>query len=156
MAAGMVPPIGMGLATLLARRKFAERAAGRQGSLGAGAVLHLRRRHPVRRQDPLRVIPASIAGGALTGALSMYFGCKLQAPHGGLFVMLVPNAINHALAYLLAIVAGSLLTGLLYAVLKRGAEPGLALGTSSRGSRRLADSREAVMGPTPPERRGRG
>ncbi|CRR43634.1 hypothetical protein NMC42_13000 [Pseudomonas aeruginosa] len=45
--------------------------------------------------------------------------------------MLVPNAINHALAYLLAIVAGSLLTGLLYAVLKRGAEPGLALGTSS-------------------------
>ncbi|PXC05261.1 PTS fructose transporter subunit IIBC, partial [Pseudomonas aeruginosa] len=69
--------------------------------------------------------------GALTGALSMYFGCKLQAPHGGLFVMLVPNAINHALAYLLAIVAGSLLTGLLYAVLKRGAEPGLALGTSS-------------------------
>lgn len=53
MAAGMVPPIGMGLATLLARRKFAERAAGRQGSLGAGAVLHLRRRHPVRRQGPV-------------------------------------------------------------------------------------------------------
>ncbi|WP_410953801.1 fructose-specific PTS transporter subunit EIIC [Pseudomonas aeruginosa] len=132
MAAGMVPPIGMGLATLLARRKFAEseRQAGKAASvlglcfISEGAI-------PFAAKDPLRVIPASIAGGALTGALSMYFGCKLQAPHGGLFVMLVPNAINHALAYLLAIVAGSLLTGLLYAVLKRGAEPGLALGTSS-------------------------
>ncbi|PBD28316.1 PTS fructose transporter subunit IIBC, partial [Pseudomonas aeruginosa] len=123
---------GMGLATLLARRKFAEseRQAGKAASvlglcfISEGAI-------PFAAKDPLRVIPASIAGGALTGALSMYFGCKLQAPHGGLFVMLVPNAINHALAYLLAIVAGSLLTGLLYAVLKRGAEPGLALGTSS-------------------------
>lgn len=65
------------------------------------------------------MIPASIAGGALTGALSMYFGCKLMAPHGGLFVMLIPNAINHALLYLLAIVAGSLLTGVAYALLKR-------------------------------------
>lgn len=65
------------------------------------------------------MIPASIAGGALTGALSMYFGCKLMAPHGGLFVMLIPNAINHALLYLLAILAGSLLTALVYAVLKR-------------------------------------
>jgi PTS system fructose-specific IIC component len=49
----------------------------------------------------------------------MFFGCKLMAPHGGLFVMLIPNAINHALLYLLAIVAGSLVTGLLYAALKR-------------------------------------
>ena len=157
MAAGMVPPIGMGLATLLARRKFAEseRQAGKAASvlglcfISEGAI-------PFAAKDPLRVIPASIAGGALTGALSMYFGCKLQAPHGGLFVMLVPNAINHALAYLLAIVAGSLLTGLLYAVLKRGAEPDWRWGPRPRGSRRLADNREAVMGPTPPERRGRG
>ena len=70
--------------------------------------------------------------------------------------MLVPNAINHALAYLLAIVAGSLLTGLLYAVLKRGAEPGWRWGPRPRGNRRLADSREAVMRPTPPELRGVG
>ena len=65
------------------------------------------------------MIPASIAGGALTGALSMYFGCKLMAPHGGLFVLAIPNAINHALLYLLAIVAGSLLTAVVYAVVKR-------------------------------------
>ncbi|MNN45938.1 PTS system fructose-specific EIIBC component [compost metagenome] len=74
---------------------------------------------PFAAKDPLRVIPACIAGGALTGALSMLFGCKLLAPHGGLFVLLIPNAMNHALAYLLAIAAGSVVTGVLYAVLKR-------------------------------------
>ncbi|XLX41224.1 fructose-specific PTS transporter subunit EIIC [Ectopseudomonas mendocina] len=120
MAGGMVPPIAMAIATMLARRKFAqsERQAGKAaGVLGLcfiseGAI-------PFAAKDPLRVIPASIAGGALTGALSMYFGCKLMAPHGGLFVLLIPNAINHALLYLLAIVAGSLLTGVLYALIKQ-------------------------------------
>ena len=121
MAAGMVPPIGMAIATVLARRKFAdsERQAGKAaGVLGLcfiseGAI-------PFAAKDPLRVIPACIAGGTLTGALSMYFGCKLMAPHGGLFVLLIPNAINHALLYLLAIVAGSLVTGVLYALIKQG------------------------------------
>ena len=120
MAAGMVPPIGMGIATFLARRKFAqtEREAGKAAMIlglcfiSEGAI-------PFAAKDPLRVIPASIAGGALTGALSMYFGCKLAAPHGGLFVLVIPNAMNHALLYLLAIVAGSLLTGLMYALIKR-------------------------------------
>jgi PTS system fructose-specific IIC component len=50
----------------------------------------------------------------------MYLGCKLMAPHGGLFVLLIPNAINYAALYLLAIVAGSLLTGVVYALIKRG------------------------------------
>ncbi|MBX8549075.1 PTS fructose-like transporter subunit IIB [Pseudomonas cichorii] len=120
MAAGMVPPIGMGIATILARRKFAqsEREAGKAAFvlglcfISEGAI-------PFAAKDPLRVIPASVIGGALTGALSMYFGCKLMAPHGGLFVMLIPNAINHALLYLLAIVVGSVATGVIYAVLKR-------------------------------------
>ncbi|GFM83484.1 PTS fructose transporter subunit IIBC [Pseudomonas cichorii] len=120
MAAGMVPPIGMGIATILARRKFAqsEREAGKAAFvlglcfISEGAI-------PFAAKDPLRVIPASVIGGALTGALSMYFGCKLMAPHGGLFVMLIPNAINHALLYLLAIVVGSVATGVIYALLKR-------------------------------------
>ncbi|RIA34465.1 PTS system D-fructose-specific IIB component (F1P-forming) (Frc family) /PTS system D-fructose-specific IIC component (F1P-forming) (Frc family) [Ectopseudomonas oleovorans] len=120
MAGGMVPPIAMAIATVLARRKFSqsERQAGKAaGVLGLcfiseGAI-------PFAAKDPLRVIPASIAGGALTGALSMYFGCKLMAPHGGLFVLLIPNAMNHALLYLLAIAAGSLLTGVLYALIKQ-------------------------------------
>ncbi|MGR3888317.1 fructose-specific PTS transporter subunit EIIC [Pseudomonas sp. 1152_12] len=120
MAAGMVPPIGMGIATLLARHKFAqtEREAGKAAMI-LGMVFISEGAIPFAAKDPLRVIPASIAGGALTGALSMYFGCKLAAPHGGLFVLVIPNTMNHALLYLLAIVAGSLLTGLVYALIKR-------------------------------------
>ncbi|WP_271411377.1 fructose-specific PTS transporter subunit EIIC [Pseudomonas sp. Q1-7] len=130
MAAGMVPPIGMGIATLLMRRKFAqgEREAGK-AALVLGLCFISEGAIPFAAKDPLRVIPASIAGGALTGALSMYFGCKLMAPHGGLFVLAIPNAINHALLYLLAIVAGSLVTGVIYALLKRGAEQEMVLGS---------------------------
>ncbi len=120
MAAGMVPPIGLGIATFIARRKFAqtEREAGK-AALVLGLCFISEGAIPFAAKDPLRVIPASIAGGALTGALSMYFGCKLMAPHGGLFVLAIPNAINHALLYLLAIVAGSLLTAVAYALVKR-------------------------------------
>ncbi|KAF1070614.1 MAG: PTS system fructose-specific EIIB'BC component [Pseudomonas citronellolis] len=129
MAAGMVPPIGMGLATLLARGKFAqsEREAGK-AALVLGLCFISEGAIPFGAKDPLRVIPASVAGGALTGGLSMFFGCQLVAPHGGLFVLLIPNAINHALIYLLAIALGSLLTGVLYALLKRAeAAPLVAL-----------------------------
>ncbi|MCE1114801.1 MULTISPECIES: PTS fructose-like transporter subunit IIB [Pseudomonas] len=121
MAAGMVPPIGLGIATFIARRKFAqsEREAGK-AALALGLCFISEGAIPFAAKDPLRVIPASIAGGALTGALSMYFGCKLMAPHGGLFVLLIPNAINHALLYLLAILAGSLVTAVVYAVIKKG------------------------------------
>ncbi|WP_416422452.1 PTS fructose-like transporter subunit IIB [Pseudomonas sp. App30] len=120
MAAGMVPPIGLGIATFLARRKFAqsEREAGK-AALVLGLCFISEGAIPFAAKDPLRVIPASIAGGALTGALSMYFGCKLMAPHGGLFVMLIPNAINHALLYLLAIIAGAVVTAVVYAVIKK-------------------------------------
>ena len=128
MAAGMVPPIGLGIATFLARSKFAqsEREAGK-AALALGLCFISEGAIPFAAKDPLRVIPAAIAGGALTGALSMYFGCKLMAPHGGLFVLLIPNAINHALLYLLAIVAGSLVTALVYAVIKRNEQVELAV-----------------------------
>ncbi|WP_313643693.1 PTS fructose-like transporter subunit IIB [Pseudomonas sp.] len=128
MAAGMVPPIGLGIATFLTRRKFAqsEREAGK-AALALGLCFISEGAIPFAAKDPLRVIPASIAGGALTGALSMYFGCKLMAPHGGLFVLLIPNAINHALLYLLAIVAGSLVTAVVYAVIKKSEQVELAV-----------------------------
>ena len=131
MAAGMVPPIGLGIATFLARRKFAqtEREAGK-AALVLGLCFISEGAIPFAAKDPLRVIPASILGGALTGALSMYFGCKLMAPHGGLFVLLIPNAINHALLYLLAIVAGSLVTAVVYAVIKRPEPVEMALETA--------------------------
>ncbi|WP_322845878.1 PTS fructose-like transporter subunit IIB [Pseudomonas sp. B33.4] len=128
MAAGMVPPIGMGIATFLARRKFAqtEREAGK-AALVLGMCFISEGAIPFAAKDPLRVIPASILGGALAGALSMYFSCKLMSPHGGLFVMVIPNTINHALLYLLAIVAGSLLTAVVYATVKRPEAVELAL-----------------------------
>ena len=66
----------------------------------------------------MRVLPCCIVGGAVTGAISMAVGAKLM-PHGGLFVLLIPGAITPVLGYLLAIVAGTLVAGLAYAVLKR-------------------------------------
>ncbi|WP_275286302.1 PTS fructose-like transporter subunit IIB [Halomonas elongata] len=121
MAAGMVPAIGMGIATFVARSKFAdpEREAGK-ASFVLGLCFITEGAIPFAAKDPLRVIPMSMVGGALTGALAMLFGAKLMAPHGGIFVLLIPNAITPVLPYLLAIVAGSLVTGLGYALIKRG------------------------------------
>jgi PTS system fructose-specific IIC component len=120
MAAGMVPPIGMGIASVVARHKFSqpEREAGK-ASFVLGLCFISEGAIPFAAKDPLRVIPACIAGGALTGALSMLVGAQLMAPHGGIFVLLIPNAITPALLYLGAIVAGSLVTGLGYAFIKR-------------------------------------
>ena len=67
----------------------------------------------------MRVLPCCIVGGAVTGAMSMWVGAKLMAPHGGLFVLLIPGAITPVLGYLMAIVVGTLVAGLSYAVLKR-------------------------------------
>ena len=120
MAGGMVPPIGMGIATLLARRKFAqsERDAGK-AALVLGMCFISEAAIPFAAKDPMRVIPVSLIGGGLTGALSMLFACKLVAPHGGLFVLLIPGAINEPLMYLAAIAAGSVVTGVLYAIVKK-------------------------------------
>lgn len=125
MAAGMVPPIAMGIASIVARAKFAEtEREGGKAALVLGLCFISEGAIPFAAKDPLRVLPVCIAGGALTGALSMLFGCKLMAPHGGLFVLLIPGAVSHALAYLVAIAAGSALAGLAYAVVKQpAAEP---------------------------------
>ena len=120
MAGGMVPAIGMALATLLAKNKFStgERDAGKAAFIlglcfiSEGAI-------PFAAKDPMRVIPTCILGGAVTGALVAFFHCELVTPHGGVFVMLIPNAINHAWLYLVAITAGSLVTGISYAALKQ-------------------------------------
>ncbi|NDL71489.1 PTS fructose-like transporter subunit IIB [Vreelandella alkaliphila] len=122
MAAGMVPAIGMGIASFVARNKFSapEREAGK-ASFVLGMCFISEGAIPFAAKDPLRVIPACMAGGAITGALSMLVGAKLMAPHGGIFVLLIPNAITPVLLYLGAIVIGSLVTGLGYAFIKRGA-----------------------------------
>ncbi|MFM2661595.1 PTS fructose transporter subunit IIBC [Vibrio chagasii] len=120
MAAGMVPALGMGLATFLVKDKFeaGEREAGK-ASFVLGLCFISEGAIPFAAKDPMRVIPACIAGGALTGALSMMFGAQLMAPHGGLFVLLIPGAISPVLMYLVAIAAGTLVTGFGYAALKK-------------------------------------
>ncbi|WP_027252282.1 PTS fructose transporter subunit IIBC [Photobacterium halotolerans] len=120
MAAGMVPALGMGLATFLAKRKFSlpEQEAGK-ASFVLGLCFISEGAIPFAARDPMRVIPSCMAGGALTGALSMLIGAKLMAPHGGLFVLFIPNAITPVLMYLVAIAAGTILTGATYAFLKR-------------------------------------
>ncbi|MGF1764658.1 PTS fructose transporter subunit IIBC [Aliivibrio kagoshimensis] len=120
MAAGMVPAMGMGLATFLARKKFvASEAEAGKASFVLGLCFISEGAIPFAAKDPMRVIPCCMAGGALTGALSMLFGAQLMAPHGGLFVLLIPNAITPVLMYLVAIAAGTAVTGFSYAFLKR-------------------------------------
>ncbi|PRY72544.1 PTS fructose-like transporter subunit IIB [Halomonas ventosae] len=123
MAAGMVPAIGMGIASFVARHKFSEpeREAGK-ASFVLGFCFISEGAIPFAAKDPLRVIPVCMVGGAITGALSMLVGAKLMAPHGGIFVLLIPNAINPVLWYLAAIIIGSLVTGLGYAAIKRGSQ----------------------------------
>ena len=120
MAAGMVPPIGMAIATWLARNKFTanQRDAGK-ASFVLGFCFISEGALPFVAADPLRVIISSVLGGATAGAISMSLGITLQAPHGGLFV--VPF-VSEPLMYLAAIAIGSVVTGVIYAVIKRKAE----------------------------------
>lgn len=121
MAAGMVPPLAMALATTIRAKLFTptERENGKAAwVLGAsfiseGAI-------PFAAADPLRVIPSSMVGGAVTGALSMAFGATLRAPHGGIFV--VP-LIGNPFLYLVAIAAGVCVTTALVVVLKSMRKP---------------------------------
>ncbi|MEV7758557.1 fructose-specific PTS transporter subunit EIIC [Microbacterium sp. NPDC089180] len=117
MAAGMVPPLAMALAsTLLARKKFTpvERENGAAAWL-LGASFISEGAIPFAAADPLRVIPASMVGGAITGGLSMLFGTQSFAPHGGIFVFF---AINPFWGFALAIVAGTVVTALIVVALK--------------------------------------
>ncbi|MGY4985970.1 PTS fructose transporter subunit IIABC [Streptomyces nigrescens] len=116
MAAGMVPPLAMALATTVRSRLFtkAERENGKAAWV-LGASFITEGAIPFAAADPLRVIPSAMAGGAVTGALSMAFGCTLRAPHGGIFV--VP-LIGQPLLYLLAIAAGTAVSTALVILLK--------------------------------------
>lgn len=119
MAAGMVPALGMGIATFIARKKFtANELEGGKASFILGLCFISEGAIPFAARDPMRVIPSCMLGGALTGALSMVFGVQLMTPHGGIFVLAIPGAIQPVLTYLVAIAAGSLVTGVLYAVIK--------------------------------------
>ncbi|WP_274915211.1 PTS fructose transporter subunit IIABC [Streptomyces sp. WZ-12] len=121
MAAGMVPPLAMALATTVRGRLFtrAERENGKAAWV-LGASFITEGAIPFAAADPLRVIPSAMAGGAVTGGLSMAFGCTLRAPHGGIFV--VP-LIGQPLLYLLAVAAGTVVSAALVILLKRFRAP---------------------------------
>lgn len=117
MAGGMVPPLAVALLATFFPKKIAKKdkqAAYVNYIMGLsfiseGAI-------PFASADPLRTIPAFVAGSAVTGALSMFFGCTLQAPHGGIFVI---ATIGHPLLYLLTILVGSLVSMGIMAALKK-------------------------------------
>lgn len=116
MAAGMVPPIGMAIATWIAKHKFDqnEKNAGNAGFV-LGLCFISEGALPFVAADPFRVIISSVIGGAVAGAYSGYFSIGLPAPHGGIFVVLLTS---NPIQYILAISIGSIVTGLLYSFLK--------------------------------------
>jgi PTS system fructose-specific IIC component len=122
MVAGMTPPLGLALASFLFRNRFSveeREAAPAAGVLGLafiseGAI-------PFAAKDPLRVIPALVAGSAVAGAISMAVGSELRVPHGGVFVLPIPNAVSHLGGYVVALLAGTVVTALALRLVKRPA-----------------------------------
>lgn len=117
MAGGMVPPLGIALATTFFKNKFTkdERDAGKVcyvmglSFITEGAI-------PFAAADPIRVIPACIIGSGIAGGLSMFFRVQLPAPHGGLFVLPV---MTNPIMYLVAIIVGSVVTALILGFIKK-------------------------------------
>ena len=108
MAAGMVPPIALAMATTIRPNLFtdAERDNGRAAWL-LGASFISEGAIPFAAADPLRIIPPAMVGGAVTGALSMAMHVRSRAPHGGLFVFF---AIDNILGFVVSIIVGALIT----------------------------------------------
>ncbi|MDC7716640.1 fructose-specific PTS transporter subunit EIIC [Vogesella sp. DC21W] len=122
MAAGMTPPLGIALAALLFKNRFS--ADEREGAKAAGVLgisFITEGAIPFAAKDPLRVIPALVAGSALAGAISMAAGCELRVPHGGVFVLPIPNAVTNLGMYLVALVAGTVLTAVALGLVKKPA-----------------------------------
>ena len=117
MIGGMTPPCAIALATLLFKNKFTkeERDAGPTNFI-MGLAFITEGAIPFAASDPLHVLPSCIIGSALAGALSMAFHCTLMAPHGGIFVFPV---VGNAVMYLVALVAGTVVSALLLGVLKK-------------------------------------
>ena len=122
MLGGMTPPLGLALATRLFPARFSapEREAGGAAAV-LGAAFITEGAIPFAAADPLRVIPALVAGSATAGALALTLGVALKVPHGGLFVLPIPNAVTNLPGALLALAAGTLVTALAAGLLKKRA-----------------------------------
>ncbi|WP_027129358.1 PTS fructose transporter subunit IIABC [Fusobacterium perfoetens] len=117
MAGGMVPPLGIAIATTLFKNKFTkdEREAGKTCYV-MGASFITEGAIPFAAADPARVLPACIIGSSIAGGLSMFFGAQLPAPHGGIFVIPV---VTNPIMYLVSIIVGSLVTALILGYIKK-------------------------------------
>ena len=117
MIGGMTPPCAIALASLLFKNRFTkeEREAGPTNFI-MGLAFITEGAIPFAASDPLHVIPACVIGSGLAGALSMVFNCTLMAPHGGIFVFPV---VGNAVMYLVALVAGTVVSALLLGALKK-------------------------------------
>ncbi len=120
MVGGMTPPCAIALATLLFKNKFTkeERESGPTNFI-MGLAFITEGAIPFAASDPLHVLPACLAGSGVAGALSMLSGCTLMAPHGGIFVFPV---VGNPLMYVVAMLAGTLVSAVLLGVLKKNVE----------------------------------
>lgn len=121
MAGGMVPPLGIAIATTLFKNKFTkqEKDAGKTNYI-MGASFITEGAIPFAAADPGRVLPSAIVGSAIAGGLSMMFNIGLPAPHGGLFV--VPIVKGNPFLYILAVLIGSFVTAFMLGFLKKPVE----------------------------------
>jgi PTS system fructose-specific IIC component len=121
MAGGMVPPLGIAIATTIFKNRFTEqeRDAGKTCYI-MGASFITEGAIPFAAGDPARVIPSAVVGAAVAGALSMIFNIGLPAPHGGIFV--IPIVKGNPLLYILAILIGSFITAFMLGFLKKPIE----------------------------------
>jgi PTS system fructose-specific IIC component len=120
IAAGMTPPLGLALAAILFKNRFdlEEREAGGP-ALILGLSFITEGAIPFAAKDPLHVIPATMLGSAVAGAISMTCGVQFLVPHGGIFAALIPGAVTNLVPYLGAIVAGTVVTAGALFFLKR-------------------------------------
>ncbi|SEB06844.1 PTS system, fructose-specific IIC component [Thalassobacillus cyri] len=118
MAGGMVPPLAMGIATLIFKNKFTpqEREAGKT-ALPLGAFFITEGAIPFAAADPVRVIPSLVVGSAVAGSLTMLFGIQLFAPHGGIFVF--PLVDGGWYLYTVAILIGAFISAFIVGFLKK-------------------------------------
>ncbi|WP_251943313.1 fructose-specific PTS transporter subunit EIIC [Staphylococcus sp. Marseille-Q5304] len=121
MIGGMVPPMAIATAMLIFKKKFTKE---QRGSILPNYVMGLsfitEGAIPFAAADPLRVIPSMMVGSGVAGAIALGLGSTIQAPHGGIFVIIGTNInhLDHILSALIAIVIGSIVSAIIYGVLK--------------------------------------
>ncbi len=119
MVAGMTPPLALALASKLFPDRFNddEREAG-NAAFVLGLSFITEGAIPFAAKDPLRVIPSLMVGSAIAGMISMGLGCELKVPHGGVFVLPIPNAVTDLGGYLVAMLAGTIVSAILLRLIK--------------------------------------